>query len=1404
MIKLFPANARDFSTLGLGTLQDATYCRVTEERNGTFELEMDYPITGKRYKDIGLRTLILAKSNPWSDLQAFRVYEISKPINGIVTISAEHISYDMSGYSVSPFRAGEISSAFQNIVSHCVVKDQPFTFWTDKKVSAVMEPIVPNNMRSLLGGEEGSILDVYGTGEYEFDNFDVKFHLHRGSDRGVTIRYGKNLSDLKQDENCSSVFTGVYPYWYKEETEQDENGHETTTETLHQLPNYIVKCPGEFDYTRIFVLDLSSEFEDEPTDAEMVDAANKYITDNNLNKPDVNLTVSFEDLSRFTNGSPNGIPERVSLCDTVTVIFPKLKVSSKAKVIKTTYDAIADKYVSVELGETRRSDLSTTISQQTEKINEVPTQSAMEKAIDHATKLITGGLGGNVIFGNSGNAKYPDEILIMDTPNIKTAHKVWRWNKNGLGYSKNGYEGPYETAITADGQIVANFITTGTLNGALIEAGTVKANAISQEYRNETYAKIKDIYDKPNTVGLSASEALLKEVFGSQATAASNATDQKLKNYYGKTDVDQMFDENGNLIDSKVSAGVVQAGQQTDQKLKNFYIKAEIDQLFNAEGGRLESIIKEKYSNEFKELILQSNIEQTASSLSIELAKRINSIRGSNLLMGTLLWNNLPYMISDKTLSNESFGYLQFQHQPSVPGVGYSAVTKLFEFSSHTFEPDTWYTLNFNGSVTGGDSYIQDSSGGVLLDSSGKSVGETAELFRVQLLGANYLISEYRCHGHETVYTKDATGITVNFLSTGGTITFKTSKSAVTAKPTVAVYALPNKGPTTQYRFDRFKLEPGDRATEYSASEDDLSETLARLKVTYDGFQTTVNKTLVEHSSSISDNEQDISNNAEAIEANAKALKDNETRIKNCESSITQTAQTIRSEVKETITTTTNSLTAGGRNLLKRTRNLDISGSIGMITGGWEDDYNQFAGFKVKHCNRTGNAGDFDYIQWTDAVYMDASKTYIFSFYAKGSGVITPIIAKNGGGNIAKGELMGTSLTTTDSIGTIRVPLTGDWKRYVVKYTTLADLSRRGTRNVHLRCYGGNDVYVCGPQLECGTIPSDWSLSIDEIDDKTAKNAEDIKKNAQAITQCQSSITQTASSIRLEVSKTINDVQAAQTNLEKAQESLKQDQDDFSKETGRSIDDLNSSLGDKADKNKIISLINQSPESVDISAERIRLEGYTSVNNAFIVEKDGYAASKHFAAREGIDVYSDQRVGTREAYIDFHTTEYYRPGAYANEDYDARISLMDGSNNAAGRQFLVRNSAFGSGYSGNIFNVHGCITATNLAGASDRRLKRNIDEISPDESKKLIMSLSPAKYRFRDSHSKIHHGFIYQDVAPLVGADSGVLSEFPDEKGNTYGSLCYTELIADMVNVIQNQETRISELENLLQTYLTR
>ena len=469
MITLHESTEMSFTTNGLGALSDAITCEVTEERNGEFELEMKYPVTGIRYKELQLRRVIMAKPNPYSDPQPFRIYAITKPINGIVTINAEHISYDMSGYPVSAFAADTVQNAFINMKSASAV-DCPFSFSTDKITTANMTVLKPSSMRSLLGGVDGSILDVYG-GEYEFDKFNVKLWNKRGADRGVSIRYGKNLTDLKQEENCSSVYTGVYPFWYSEQ------------EGLVQLNEKIVKASGTYNFTRIYPLDLSQEWQEKPSQEQLRTRANSYMKANNIGVPAVSLTVSFAQLSQSSEYAKYALLEDVHLCDTVGVEFSELNVSATAKCIKTIYDAISNKYVSIELGESR-TNLASTISDQKQAISDTITKTFMQQAIENATQLISGGLGGFVIMHSSTGGKYPDEILIMDTDDIATAKKVWRWNKGGLGYSSTGYNGPFALAMTQDGQIVADFITTGELNGAIIKAGTIKAQSLDIDYRN--------------------------------------------------------------------------------------------------------------------------------------------------------------------------------------------------------------------------------------------------------------------------------------------------------------------------------------------------------------------------------------------------------------------------------------------------------------------------------------------------------------------------------------------------------------------------------------------------------------------------------------------------------------------------------------------------------------------------------------------------------------------------------------------------------------------------------------------------------------------------------------------------------------------------------------------------------
>ena len=454
---LFDSDEENFTSNGIGRLSDAISCVVLEERNGRYELEMEYPSEGILYQEI-LTGRYIYCSVGREKRQPFEIYASSKPINGKVTFYARHISYRLSMIPVRPFTSPGLPAVWNGIVANAM-DDLPFSFvsyFYDFSKSFKQE--LPGSVRSFLGGGEGSILDLYG-GEFEWDMWTVRLWNNRGSDKGVIIRYGKNMTDLKQEESIEDMYTGVVPYY---------NAKDTVVYGDVQLSELAENYP----YDRVIVVDVSDKFDDIPTKAEVEAAGVAYITEHNFGIPSVNLKVSFINLADTEEYKNVAALETVSLCDTVTVYFERLGVSAKSKVITTKWDSLKERYNSIELGEPKAS-MSTRVAQKEAKKDPPPTYDDLQEAIDHATELITGEAGGYVVLHQNNEGK-PYEILVMDNEDINLAVNVWRFNQAGWGHSSDGYGGPYTLAATIDNGIVADFITTGTLNANLIKAGIIQ------------------------------------------------------------------------------------------------------------------------------------------------------------------------------------------------------------------------------------------------------------------------------------------------------------------------------------------------------------------------------------------------------------------------------------------------------------------------------------------------------------------------------------------------------------------------------------------------------------------------------------------------------------------------------------------------------------------------------------------------------------------------------------------------------------------------------------------------------------------------------------------------------------------------------------------------------------------
>ena len=453
---LYSSVETDFSHNGLGILNDCVSCVVTEEANGIFELEMEYPMDGIHYEDILNRSIIKAKPDQFREPQLFRVYHKSKPLSGIVSVSAEHISYDLSGIPVSPFEAESASHAMQSLKNNAAT-ECPFEFWTDKATSGKFTVSVPSSIRSKFGGSSGSILDVYG-GEFEFDNFKVKLHQNRGFNRGVSIRYGKNLTNIKQDENCSNVATGIYPFWANQDGE------------LVELPEKIVNAEGTYNFSRVKTVDFSQDFEQKPTTEQLREKATRYVKNNRIGVPIVSTSVSFAQLEQSIEYKGLKILEHVGLFDDVNVVFPALGVENTAKAVKLVYNVILDRVESVTLGSVKQN-IASTIANQTQEIEKKPSLSNVQKIAASISANILGANGGAIRLVDTNADGKPDELYVADHEDIEQAVKVWRWNYQGWAGSKNGYNGPFELGATLEDGILANAIT-----AANLIAGTIKSS----------------------------------------------------------------------------------------------------------------------------------------------------------------------------------------------------------------------------------------------------------------------------------------------------------------------------------------------------------------------------------------------------------------------------------------------------------------------------------------------------------------------------------------------------------------------------------------------------------------------------------------------------------------------------------------------------------------------------------------------------------------------------------------------------------------------------------------------------------------------------------------------------------------------------------------------------------------
>lgn len=462
MISIYDRNETDFSHNGI-ILTKAIYCTIEEELNGKYVLELVHPIDEQgKWQYLEEENIIKA------DGQLFRIYSTEKTLDRIY-VYARHIFYDLLHNFLEDVRPTNLNgaAALDWILSRTLYP-HPFTGTSDIDSINTRYFIRVNPVEAILG--EDGLVERWG-GELLRDNFIIKLLKQRGQNKGAKIAYGKNLLGLEIERDMDTVVTRIMPV-----------GRDGIL-----LPEKYVDSPliGNYVYPRVREIKFDIGIDDETTEEEAYEKLRQACIDlyekNKIDLPYVNINVNLVLLENTEDYKHLKNLEKVELGDIVSCTDNPLKITFEAKVIRVKKDVISNKNVEVELGQYKKG-ISNTIKNAIKDISEEikNTTSNLEKAIEDATKLLTNALGGHVM-------KRPGELLIMDTDDPATAEKVWRWNLNGLGYSDNGINGPYRLAMTMDGQIVADFITTGTLDANLIKTGTLRGRKVEWNLEDGTF-----------------------------------------------------------------------------------------------------------------------------------------------------------------------------------------------------------------------------------------------------------------------------------------------------------------------------------------------------------------------------------------------------------------------------------------------------------------------------------------------------------------------------------------------------------------------------------------------------------------------------------------------------------------------------------------------------------------------------------------------------------------------------------------------------------------------------------------------------------------------------------------------------------------------------------------------------
>ncbi|EGO6705737.1 peptidoglycan DD-metalloendopeptidase family protein [Enterococcus faecalis] len=457
---IFKPGEKDFTTNGLGRLIDATRCEITEEANGKYELEMDYPAISRfsDYFENGYQ--IKAKPN---DLEEYHIFEIKQTFKDTFTnsivIYAQSRTYKLGNRQVRLVTVDNRNGAeAMRLIEQNM--DEPCDIKLHSDINTASSTIFEaRNVLNCIAGEQGSLLQYWG-GEIKREPFKLSLLRRRGRDNVGTVRYGKDLKGLTIKFDWQSIVTKVLPF------AELQSGADGTSQRIYGdavKSEYINKYPDVYaQYVQFTedqgVKDLSS----------LNKVAGKYFTTlyPGSDKPKVSIELEIEKLTDSEEAKEFAKMRNYNLFDTFTVYHKFYDIDIQTKVTGIVYDALAEKTIKITAGDIQVAFYKQQSQDFQEAIKTLTKKDYMSNFIDYITDLINGVKGGSILQYPKNR---PHTLYFMDTDSTDTAKNVIAINNQGIGFSTTGWKGPFRNAWTIDGILNADFIRAGKIRSDIFE-----------------------------------------------------------------------------------------------------------------------------------------------------------------------------------------------------------------------------------------------------------------------------------------------------------------------------------------------------------------------------------------------------------------------------------------------------------------------------------------------------------------------------------------------------------------------------------------------------------------------------------------------------------------------------------------------------------------------------------------------------------------------------------------------------------------------------------------------------------------------------------------------------------------------------------------------------------------------